>query len=78
MRHRVGPPESVYYYLRMHADNQIPEVASEFVDLAAEVLGLLSELNREDGTTVVMVTHDERQAAKTHRVLRLFDGRPVS
>ncbi len=43
-----------------------------------EVLGLLSELNREDGTTVVMVTHDERQAAKTHRVLRLFDGRPVS
>ena len=43
-----------------------------------EVLGLLSELNREDGTTVVMVTHDERQAAKTHRVVRLFDGRPVS
>jgi putative ABC transport system ATP-binding protein len=43
-----------------------------------EVLALLSELNREDGTTVVMVTHDERQAAKTHRVLRLFDGRPVS
>ena len=43
-----------------------------------EVLALLSELNREDGTTVVMVTHDERQAAKTHRVVRLFDGRPVS
>jgi putative ABC transport system ATP-binding protein len=43
-----------------------------------EVLALLSELNRADGTTVVMVTHDERQAAKTHRVLRLFDGRPVS
>ncbi|MHB1046383.1 MAG: ABC transporter ATP-binding protein [Thermoanaerobaculia bacterium] len=43
-----------------------------------EVLALLSGLNREDGTTVVMVTHDERQAAKTHRVLRLFDGRPVS
>ncbi|MHB8800310.1 MAG: ABC transporter ATP-binding protein [Thermoanaerobaculia bacterium] len=43
-----------------------------------EVIALLSGLNREDGTTVVMVTHDERQAAKTHRVLRLFDGRPVS
>ena len=43
-----------------------------------EVLALLSELNRADGTTVVMVTHDERQAAKTHRVVRLFDGRPVS
>jgi len=28
--------------------------------------------------TVVMVTHDERQAAKTHRTVRLFDGRPVS
>ncbi len=36
----------MYYYLRMHADNQIPEVASEFVDLAAEVLGLLSDPTR--------------------------------
>ena len=43
-----------------------------------EVLALLSELNRKDGTTVVMVTHDERQAAKTDRTVRLFDGRPVS
>ena len=43
-----------------------------------EVLSLLAELNERDGTTVVMVTHDERQAAKTHRTVRLFDGRPVS
>ncbi len=43
-----------------------------------EVLALLSELNRKDGTTVVMVTHDARQAVKTDRTVRLFDGRPVS
>ena len=43
-----------------------------------EVLGLLKDLNTRERCTVVMVTHDERQAAKTHRTVRLFDGRPVS
>jgi putative ABC transport system ATP-binding protein len=41
-----------------------------------EIMGILQELNRE-GTTVVMVTHDPRQAEKTQRVVRLFDGRQV-
>ena len=41
-----------------------------------EVMGILEELNRE-GTTVVMVTHDARLAERTHRVVRLFDGRQV-
>jgi putative ABC transport system ATP-binding protein len=43
-----------------------------------EVLDLLKDLNTRERCTVVMVTHDERQAAKTHRTVRLFDGRPVS
>ncbi len=43
-----------------------------------EVLALLSDLNTRERCTVVMVTHDERQAAKTDRTVRLFDGRPVS
>lgn len=39
-----------------------------------EVMDLLTELNRE-GTTIVMVTHSKHDAAFTHRVLNLFDGR---
>ncbi|MBL8111675.1 MAG: ABC transporter ATP-binding protein [Acidobacteria bacterium] len=42
-----------------------------------EIIGILTELNERDGATVVMVTHDERQAAKTQRIVRLFDGRQV-
>lgn len=39
-----------------------------------EVMDLLTELNRE-GTTIVMVTHSKHDAAFTHRVLNLFDGK---
>jgi putative ABC transport system ATP-binding protein len=42
-----------------------------------EIMGLLLDLNREQRTTVVMVTHDPRLAERTHRTLRLFDGRQV-
>ncbi|HBL31305.1 MAG TPA: macrolide ABC transporter ATP-binding protein [Acidobacteria bacterium] len=41
-----------------------------------EIMGILQELNQE-GTTIVMVTHDPRLAERTHRVVRLFDGRQV-
>ncbi len=42
----------------------------------AEVMGLLTELNRE-GTTIVMVTHNEHDASIAHRIIRLFDGQVV-
>jgi putative ABC transport system ATP-binding protein len=42
-----------------------------------EVMDILLELNRTDGTTIVMVTHDENMAKKTHRLVRLFDGSRV-
>ena len=42
-----------------------------------EIMGILEDLNANEKTTIVMVTHDPRQADKTHRVVRLFDGRQV-
>ena len=42
-----------------------------------EVMELLSELNRQ-GTTVVIVTHSQRDAKYAHRVIQLLDGRIVS
>jgi putative ABC transport system ATP-binding protein len=45
--------------------------------MGGEIMQLLEEYNREVGTTVVMVTHDERLAERTERIVRLFDGRQV-
>ena len=42
-----------------------------------EIMDILLELNKRDGTTIVMVTHDENMARKTHRLVRLFDGTQV-
>ena len=41
-----------------------------------EVMKLLTELNRE-GTTIVMVTHSDRDASMAQRVIKLFDGKIV-
>lgn len=45
--------------------------------MGAEVMTLLHELNRADGRTIVMVTHNEEQASKTDRVIHFLDGRQV-
>ena len=42
-----------------------------------EIMDILLELNRVDGTTIIMVTHDENMAKRTHRLVRLFDGSQV-
>ena len=42
-----------------------------------EIMGILEDLNANEGTTIVMVTHDPRLAERTHRTVRLFDGRQV-
>ena len=42
----------------------------------AEVMRLLTELNQE-GTTIVMVTHNEHDARMAHRIIRRFDGHIV-
>ena len=43
----------------------------------AEVMELLRELNGQ-GTTIVVVTHSERDASFAHRIIHLLDGRVVS
>ncbi|NRB63618.1 MAG: ABC transporter ATP-binding protein [Saprospiraceae bacterium] len=45
--------------------------------MGAEIMDILLKLNKELGTTIVMVTHDETMAQKTHRLIRLFDGSQV-
>ncbi|MDZ7635347.1 MAG: ABC transporter ATP-binding protein [Bacteroidales bacterium] len=42
-----------------------------------EVINLLSELNKE-GTTIIMVTHSDRDARYAHRIVNLFDGQVVT
>lgn len=41
-----------------------------------EIMNILQQLNN-DGATIVMVTHDEQMAKRTHRLIRLFDGTQV-
>ena len=45
--------------------------------MGAEVMDLLHKLNKEEGRTIVMVTHNEAQAKQTDRIIRFFDGRQV-
>jgi putative ABC transport system ATP-binding protein len=42
-----------------------------------EIMGILKDLHKGEKTTIVMVTHDERLAQGTERIVRLFDGRQV-
>jgi putative ABC transport system ATP-binding protein len=46
--------------------------------MGEEIMEILHSLNRDGKTTVVMVTHDERFAKQTDRIIRLFDGRQVA
>ena len=45
--------------------------------MGAEVMEILHTLNKEDGRTIVMVTHNEEQARQTSRTVRFFDGRQI-
>ena len=65
----VGNPEIIL------ADEPTGNLDSK---MGAEVMDLLHKLNKEDGRTIVMVTHNEEQAKQTERTVRFFDGRQVS
>jgi len=42
-----------------------------------EIMQILESLNKDDGTSIVMVTHDEEQAKRTERIVRVYDGQLV-
>ena len=65
----VGRPRIVL------ADEPTGNLDSQMGD---EIMALLKDLQARDKTTVVMVTHDARQAEQTERIVRLFDGRMVN
>lgn len=44
--------------------------------MGREIMDILHKLNQE-GTTIVMVTHDEQLAKETGRIVRFFDGRRI-
>ena len=64
----VGNPEIIL------ADEPTGNLDSK---MGAEVMELLHSLNKNDGKTIVMVTHNEEQARDTDRIIRFFDGRQV-
>jgi len=39
-----------------------------------EIIGLLLELNRQKGTTLIIITHDPSVASQAHRIIHLRDG----
>jgi ABC-type lipoprotein export system ATPase subunit len=57
------------------ADEPTGELDTETSD---ELMGMLRDLNRERGVTLVVVTHDPGVASATDRVIRLSDGRIVT
>lgn len=64
----IGDPEIVL------ADEPTGNLDSR---MGQDVMDILHRLNREDGRTIVMVTHNENQARTTDRIIRFFDGRQV-
>lgn len=65
----VGSPEIIL------ADEPTGNLDSK---MGAEVMEILHGLNRTDGKTIVMVTHNEEQARQTDRIIRFFDGHIIS
>ena len=47
-------------------------------NMGNEIMEILHILNKNHNTTIVMVTHDERLAKKTNRIIHLFDGMQVN
>lgn len=46
--------------------------------MGTEIMNLLLKLNQQDGRTIIMVTHNDAQAQKTQRIIRLLDGHQIA
>ena len=64
----IGDPEIIL------ADEPTGNLDSK---MGAEVMELLHQLNKEDGRTIIMVTHNEEQARQTDRIVHFLDGRRI-
>lgn len=47
-------------------------------ETSQEIMDLFKRLNQDEGTTIIMVTHDPHVAAQCERVVKIIDGRVVS
>ena len=65
----VGKPEIIL------ADEPTGNLDSK---MGENIIGILEKLNKEEKTTVIMVTHDENLSKRTDRVIHLFDGMQVN
>lgn len=45
--------------------------------MGEEIMSILQSLHQDDGTTIVMVTHDQKQAELTERIIRVYDGQLI-
>ena len=76
---------SVFMYFRLRStdegalsgDSLTEEVTVKYTDTGETVMALMLELNRELGTSLVLVTHSHEIAARMQRVLTLQDGRQL-
>jgi putative ABC transport system ATP-binding protein len=65
----VGKPEIIL------ADEPTGNLDS---NMGQEIIDILMNLNKNDQTTIVMVTHDEHIAQQTNQIIRLFDGSQIN
>jgi putative ABC transport system ATP-binding protein len=65
----VGKPEIIL------ADEPTGNLDSK---MGENIIGILEKLNKEEKTTIIMVTHDENLSKRTDRVIHLFDGMQVN
>jgi len=41
---------------------------------AKEIIGLVKRLNKDEGVTIIMITHDQQLATQAKRIMKMLDG----